>query len=300
MPTRHSGMMDGGASIAYTRPDSLEQALSALARPGARCYAGGTDLLVALHQRAPWTSGIRELVDIKGITAAAGVQDRGTHIRIGALVTASELERDPLVARFASAVAEAARRTSAPMLRARGTVGGNLMTPHAVPDVATALLAIGATAMIASPATPITAVPIDALLDRAGAGSRVAHLSHDALVVAVEIPKDARSAFEKLGTRRAFSRATVAVGVAVRAGRHRVAVSGLAERPFLATATATALDSGEDAADALARDLEPHESARNVEPGSLSDQRGLVGVLIARARDRAVRGSSAERPGDGR
>ncbi len=292
--------MDGGASIAYTRPDSLEQALSALGRPGARCYAGGTDLLVALHQHAPWTSGIRELVDIKGITAAAGVQDRGTHIRIGALVTAAELERDPLVARFASAVAEAARRTSAPMLRARGTVGGNLVTPHAVPDVATALLAVGATVMIATPATPITGVPIEALLDRAGAGSRGAHLTDYALVVAVEIPKDARSAFEKLGVRRAFSRATVAVGVCVRAGRHRIAVSGVAPGPRLATAPAAALDAGEDAGDALARDLEPHEPALHGEHGTFADHRELVKVLIARARDRAIRGGSVERPGEQR
>ena len=289
-----------GAAIAYTRPGSLEQALAALERPGARCYAGGTDLLVALHQHAPWTIGIRELVDIKGLTAAAGVQDRGTHIRIGALVTAAELERDPLVERFASAVAEAARRTSAPMLRGRGTVGGNLVTPHAVPDVATALLAIGATVMIATPATPVTGLPIEALNGRAGAGDRGAQLSHDALIVAVEIPNDTRSAFEKLGARHAFSRATVAVGVCMRAGRHRIAVSGVAPWPLLATATAAALDSGEDAVEALARDFEPHEAALSAEHETLADRRELVKVLIVRARDRAMRGSSTEGSGEER
>jgi CO/xanthine dehydrogenase FAD-binding subunit len=283
--------------VKYTRADSLEQALAALERPGARCYAGGTDLLVALHQQAPWISGIRELIDIKGLAVAIGVHDRGTRIRIGALVTAAELEHDPLVAQFTTAVAEAAGRTSAPMLRARGTVGGNLLTPHAVPDIATALLALGATAILATRAESTVEMPVESLLDFPRSVSPAGNSFPNALIVGVEIPKGADSAFEKIGTRRAFSRAAVAVALAVRAGRHRLAVSGIAERPFLAAATAAALDDGAELGDALALDLAPHESVHKADPVVISDRLAVLKELITRARHRIARGGAAAEPG---
>lgn len=283
--------------VKYTRAESLEQALAALERPGARCYAGGTDLLVALHQKASWTSGIRELIDIKGLAVAAGVHDRGTRIRIGALVTAAELERNPLVVQFASAVAEAASRTSAPMLRARGTVGGNLVTPHGAPDIATALLALGATAILATRAASTVDMPVESLLDVSRSVSPAGNSVPNAVIVAVEIPKGANSAFEKIGTRRAFSRATVAVALAVRAGRHRLVVSGIAERPFLAVATAAALNDGAELDDGLALDLAPHEPAHEAKPDGISDYQELAKELITRARHRIARGGAAAEPG---
>src|SRR5262245_22487625 len=106
--------------LSYCRPRHLDDALRALARPGACAYAGGTDLLVALTTRAPWTAGVRELVDIKELDVARGVTEVDDALRIGALTTADELAASRLVTREAPALAEAARVTSAPALRRRG------------------------------------------------------------------------------------------------------------------------------------------------------------------------------------
>ncbi|MBL0172136.1 MAG: FAD binding domain-containing protein [Gemmatimonadaceae bacterium] len=53
--------------LSYCRPGSVEGVLHALQRRGARIYAGGTDLLVALRQRHASVRTVRVLVDIKGV-----------------------------------------------------------------------------------------------------------------------------------------------------------------------------------------------------------------------------------------
>ena len=80
---------------------------------GACIYAGGTDLLVALTERRPWTCFVRDVVDIKQLDQARGIVTRGAEMRIGALVTAHELASHPGVRRQANVLAEAASLTSA-------------------------------------------------------------------------------------------------------------------------------------------------------------------------------------------
>lgn len=272
----------------------MEEALEALERPGARLLAGGTDLMVALRHSSPWAASVQEVVDIKGVAAAAGVRDEGSVLHVGALVTAAELECDPLVARFAPALMDAAARSSAPMLRARGTVGGNLVTPHPTPDVAAALLALDAVVRVVTASDGIDGVPVEAFLgggERSGSGRPT---SSRAMILAVEIPKGGRSAFEKIGLRGAFSRTSAAVGVCLRGGLHRVVLSGAADRPFVARAASAALDAGEDVAMGLAEDLERSDTGRGTGGRRATAQMTLLEELIGRARSRAA--SRAEWP----
>lgn len=264
--------------LVYTQPDSLAGVLAALERPGARIFAGGTDLIVALKERSAWVASVRELVDIKGVDEARGIHDLGGELRIGALVTAQELASEPIVSRFAMALAEAAAATSAPTLRARGTVGGNLTTPHAAGDVATALLALDATAEVATSPTEVEAVPVEALIGDANQA-----LPGAALILAVRVSKCQAGAFEKQGARRAFTRSRAAVAVALRDGGSRVALAGLASQPFLGPATATAIDLGGDVCTALRTDRANQDSEGHSVPQS------LVEALVERASSRALR-----------
>lgn len=268
--------------LTYTRPDSLAGAFAALERPGARIYAGGTDLLVALQQRSQWTASVRELVDIKHLSEAVGIHDVGNAVRVGALVTAEELTAHPLVTKFGRALAEAAQQTSAPALRSRGTVGGNLMTPHPAGDIATALLALGASVEVATSATVVGTQSVDSLL------SGEVHGADCALVLAVTFRKCSTSAFQKHGTRRAFSRSHAAAAVAVLDERHCGALGGVGHRPFLASNVASALDNRGDLDAALALDL----SSQNA-PGSRT---ALFRSLVRRACDRASADGVAESP----
>lgn len=263
--------------LRYSRPERLDEALAAIARPGACIYAGGTDLLVALTERRSWARFVREVVDVKRLAVAAGISARGGALRIGALTTAHELAAHPAVRRHAPALAEAAGRTSAPALRRRGTLGGNLTTPHPAGDVATALLALGALVEVADGAAVETRPLAEFMTTQAEEWPR------QQLILAVRVPPTGGSAFERVAARTAFSRALVAVTVAVVGRRVRVALGGFHTRPFLATATAAALERGEPLGAALAAECRPPADARG--PHRL----GLAAALIARALVRARR-----------
>ena len=108
-------------STRYARPGGLEEALALLAEPGAAALAGGTDLAGQVDRglRAPSL-----LVDLQAAGLGA-VERRDGGVELGAAATLAEVAASPLVAPY-EAVAEAAAQAASPLLRAVGTVGGNL------------------------------------------------------------------------------------------------------------------------------------------------------------------------------
>ncbi len=104
------------------RPESVKEAVAALAREGAEIIAGGTDKVVQLR-RGLATPGT--LIDPTRIASLRGIERSEGGLRIGAAVTLAELADDPLVKPYAS-VAEAAASIAAPSHRAVATIGGNL------------------------------------------------------------------------------------------------------------------------------------------------------------------------------
>lgn len=112
----------------YVRPASLGEAIGLLDGDGdaARPLAGGTDLLTLMKHEIS-TPGL--LVDLKRLPE---LDDRiaptaDGRLGIGALVTLSQLESDPLLAGPYAALAEAAAQAATPQLRNMATIGGNLL-----------------------------------------------------------------------------------------------------------------------------------------------------------------------------
>ena len=229
-----------------------------------------------LNHGAHWTGGIRELVDIKALTEAKGISDEGNGLRIGALVTAKELAASALVKRHARALAEAAAATSAPMLRARGTVGGNLVTPHPAGDVATALLALGAVVEIAVPRGRLRRVALSDLMEEASSAA-----STQSLILSIRVAKCGASAFEKLAHRRALARSLVAVAVAGYGKATSVALGGLSARPFSFMADANELARSD--LEAKMRSRLATNAHRQVERPELSAAAALITRALKRA-----------------
>ena len=113
----------------YTKPASLDEVFGLLAAQGdgARLLAGGQTLLATLNMRLSEPS---MLIDISGIEALKGisVQDAkgGQVLRIGALVTHSEIEASELIARHAPLLAMAAPHIAHRAIRNLGTWGGSI------------------------------------------------------------------------------------------------------------------------------------------------------------------------------
>jgi NADPH-dependent glutamate synthase beta subunit-like oxidoreductase/CO/xanthine dehydrogenase FAD-binding subunit len=106
---------------------SLEEAVSVLQRYGKQAWvlAGGTDMVGTLRFEV-----LREypqaIVNLKTIPGLDYIKEEGGMLKIGALTRLEDIAESPLVKGRYIGLAEAARRTASPHVRAMGTIGGNL------------------------------------------------------------------------------------------------------------------------------------------------------------------------------
>jgi len=89
-----------------------------------RPIAGGQDLLTTMKDYSTRPTRVVNLKTIRGLNLIQGNARQG--LTIGALVTLSQLEENPVVRASFPGLAEAAQSIATPQIRNLGTVGGNL------------------------------------------------------------------------------------------------------------------------------------------------------------------------------
>jgi len=109
----------------YVAASDLKTAVALLSEPDSELLAGGTDLLGEMKR------GIRRpmrLVNIKTLEKLRRVSldEESKTLRMGTLVTVSEIESHPIVAERLPSLRHAASLVGSPQLRNMGTLGGNL------------------------------------------------------------------------------------------------------------------------------------------------------------------------------
>jgi carbon-monoxide dehydrogenase medium subunit len=119
----------------------VAEAVALLQRFGAeaKLLAGGHSLLPVMKLRLAEPG---HLIDIGRIDELRGVRLDGDRLRIGALATHRELERDPTLRQHALVLAEAAAVVGDRQVRNRGTLGGALAHADAAADEPAAVLAL--------------------------------------------------------------------------------------------------------------------------------------------------------------
>jgi carbon-monoxide dehydrogenase medium subunit len=132
-------------------PGSVDECLQILAKrgPDTKVVAGGTDLLPQLKNgllKPGWVVDLSAVAELRTISDAS---DGG--LRIGASVTARELELDARVRSRFPALAESAAMVGSVQVRNLATLGGNLCNAAPSADMAPPLLALDAEAIIAGP-----------------------------------------------------------------------------------------------------------------------------------------------------
>jgi xanthine dehydrogenase YagS FAD-binding subunit len=109
----------------YIDAATLDEAVAALGKPGARIMAGGTDILGALKDEVvpdyPST-----LVDLSMIPGLAYIQQSDGLLRIGALTRIADIASDSTVESKYAALSRAARLVGSPQIREMGTIAGNI------------------------------------------------------------------------------------------------------------------------------------------------------------------------------
>jgi 4-hydroxybenzoyl-CoA reductase subunit beta len=259
----------------HRSPRTVEEAARILAAegPGAMLIAGGTDLLPNMKRRqmAPKVLvSLRNIPSMKSTAASAG------GLTLGAGLTLTEVLADP---RIPAALRQAATQVATVHLRNMGTLGGNLCldtrcnyynqnyewrkaidfclkkdgeicwvataskrcVAMSSTDCAPALIALGATAKLASPGGE-REIPVENLFKNDG----IDYLTRqpDEILTELRIPDRtapgimARSTYWKLRRRGAFDFPVLGVAAAVImkndiVEKARIALGAVASRPFL-------------------------------------------------------------------
>jgi CO/xanthine dehydrogenase FAD-binding subunit len=179
----------------YFRPDTLDEAVHALASSGGQILAGGTDFFPSLGDRP--VSGA--VVDISGLGELKGVVEEPKFIRIGGLTTWTEIVRAPLPRCF-DGLKAAAREIGGIQIQNRATVAGNLCNASPAADSVPPLLALDAEVELASQAGTRRIRLADFIV-----GNRKTLRQPGEILSRIFVPRtveNAASTFLKLGARR--------------------------------------------------------------------------------------------------
>jgi carbon-monoxide dehydrogenase medium subunit len=170
------------AAFDYVKPKALHEALSLLEEAGedARLIAGGQTLLATLNMRLSEPS---VLIDITDIAELKGISVVGNSLRIGALVTHTEIEDSELVAKHAPLLKAAAPHIAHRAIRNLGTWGGSLAYGDPAAEWPACSLTLRATMIIQGPAGERRISAKDFFIDL-----YTTSLEPDEILVATEIP----------------------------------------------------------------------------------------------------------------
>ena len=258
-------------AFAYAKPRTLEEAFELIERPGAKVLAGGQSLIPSLNMRL---SSPELLVDITALPGLSEIRlDRGV-LRIGALVTHSQIEKSAEVDKHVPMLAQAVRHVAHPAIRNRGTLGGSVALADPAAEYPACLVALEATVVVYGRSGERLVGAEDFFR-----GLYETALEPGEIVAAVEFPalkKDERSVFLELARRQGDY---AIIGLAAHWGADkRFVYLGAGGTPVFA-ARASGAKTLEQARNALKEDLDPPADLYNSSRTKLH----LAGVLLERA-----------------
>jgi carbon-monoxide dehydrogenase medium subunit len=271
----------------YFAPETLDEAVSLLREHGedAKLLAGGQSLIPVMKLRLAQPGAI---IDLGRVTGLSYIKEDSGVIAIGPMTTHHMIETSDLLKGKLPLLPETAAQIADVQVRNRGTIGGSLVHADPAADLAAAALALGAELRVAGP-NGSRSIGVDDLF----LGVFTTAVAADEIVSEVRFPLPpprTGSAYVKMPN-PASHFAIVGVAAVITMGGDgrcegaRIAVSGVAMRPFRATAAEEALvgSAGEDAIAAAAeRAAEGVEALSDVH-ASAEFRLHLTGVYVKRA-----------------
>jgi len=187
-------------------PSTLDEALTLLqVEPGVwRPFAGGTDLMVLLEAGK---LAHRNYLNIWNLKELTGINIQPEYVKLGALTTYTEVQRNPILSEEFPMLCQAASETGGPAIQNRGTLGGNIVNGSPAADSPPALLAYEASLELTS-AGALRIVPYSSF----HTGYKQMDLRPDELLTAIRLPRNTQGLvhyYRKVGTRKAQAIAKV-------------------------------------------------------------------------------------------
>ena len=275
----------------FYQPSTLQEA-SRLVKdhgPGGRFLAGGTDLVIAMKEKGLLP---KYIVDLKRVPGLSGIRENSDGaVTLGALTTMYEIETSALIKKRYPFLAQSAAEVGSIQIRNRATIGGNMANATPSADTAPALIALNATAKIASAGNERT-IDLEAFFK--GPGQSV--MNADEILTEITIPKSAANLvgeYIKFSPREMMDLAYVGIAVAYNLGASdkkcsnvRIVLGAVAPTPIRAKRAEAALE-GQVLSEALA-DKAGQLAAEEAKPisdvrSSADYRRAMVGAMTKRA-----------------
>lgn len=277
------------AAFEYYRPKDLAGVLSLLVEHGddARVMAGGHSLIPMMKLRM---ADVPHLIDLQDVGGLADIEVGGDSIRIGALVTQSDIIGNADLAKAAPILREAALQIADPQVRYMGTVGGNVANGDPGNDMPGLMQCLDAVYTLVGPDGERSI----AARDFYEAAYMTAREDDEVLTaVTFSLPKGGH-AYEKQ-KRKIGDYATAAAAVQIvkdggNCASAAVAMTNLSDTPVFSEAAGAALvgTSVDEAAvkaavAAMLGDIDPSQDNR----GPIAFKKHVAGVILGRAITRA-------------
>ena len=273
------------------QPATLQEASRLLKDngPGGRFLAGGTDLVIAMKEKGLLPAYI---VDLKRLPGLSGIhENRDGSISLGALTTLHEIETSALMRKKYPFLAQSAAEVGSIQIRNRATIGGNIANASPSADTSPALVALGATATIAS-ANGERRLAVEEFFKGPGQNA----MSPDEIVTEITIPKTAANLvgeYIKFSPREMMDLAYVGVAVAYSFATSdkkctgvRIVLGAVAPTPIRAKRAEAAMEGqvlsetlAEKVGQIAAEEAKPISDVRS----SADYRRAMVGAMTKRA-----------------
>jgi carbon-monoxide dehydrogenase medium subunit len=247
------------APFEYFRPQSVEEAIALLSQhEDAKVLAGGHSLIPAMKFRLAQPKAI---IDITSIAGLSYVRESGGKIAIGAMTTHFEIESSALLKEKCPLLPEVACCIGDVQVRNKGTLGGSIVHADPAADWPAPILALDAEMEIAAANGRRTVKATEFFVEMMQSA-----VQSNEILVEIRVPTTLRSvAYEKSAQKASgFAIAGVAAVIGTRGKGARVGISGVAAKPYRATAVESALEGKEltvasirEAADKAADGAEP-------------------------------------------
>ena len=205
----------------YVKVSSLEEASKLAAEKGDKAVlmAGGTDVILLIHEKAIPADTVIDIKGIPGLDEIKYVEGEG--MRIGALVKLYDIQNSDIVKEKMPALSDASRYVASPQIRRKGTMVGNICNASPSADTASILVAMNAVVKVYN-AEGEKDIPIDEFFK----GVKKTALVPGDIVTGLFIPelnKGEGSAYFKHSVRKAMDLAIIGVGAKIKMDGDKIA-----------------------------------------------------------------------------
>ncbi len=277
------------AAFEYYRPKDMAGVLSILEEHGddARVMAGGHSLIPMMKLRM---ADVPHLIDLQDVGGLTGISIDGDQIKIGAMVTQSDIIDHASLTDAAPILREAALQIADPQVRYMGTVGGNVANGDPGNDMPGLMQCLDAVFTVVGP-DGIRDIPAREFYEASYMTAR----EDEEVLTGITMPRPIGGyAYEKQ-KRKIGDYATAAVAVQITrdgdsCASAAIAMTNLSDTPVFSQAAGAALvgthvdDAALTAAtNAMLGDIDPSEDNR----GPVAFKKHVAGVILRRAIARA-------------